>query len=242
MTPERSTTDPDLPAAVAARVDVWIIRLDATADLERARTALSPEETARAHGYADEKLRRRFVIARGASRRLLAAYSGTSPHTLLWRTGLHGKPSLGGAGDTVRFNLSHCADLALLAVTDTRDVGVDVEAPNALSGAPAFARRFFPPHEASLLAAAPPPMRPVIRALLWTRKEACVKAAGGKLVEGLGIPVALHGDPFTTADPLGHLPGEWTVTGLEPTESHVAAVALASREPYSVVMRPYQWG
>ncbi len=67
---------------------------------------------------------------------MLAGYLGTDPTAVALRRGANGKPFLAGlapgeepASESLpglHFNLSHSADLALIAVAD-REVGVDIE-------------------------------------------------------------------------------------------------------------------
>ena len=69
-------------------------------------------------------------------RSVLCGYLDLEPAEVALRRGAHGKPALGGnrrpetsesgSRRPLHFNLSHSADLALIAVAD-RDVGIDVE-------------------------------------------------------------------------------------------------------------------
>jgi hypothetical protein len=59
-------------------------------------------------------------------RAVLSGYLGTNPAVVELRRGANGKPALADDSRGPRFNLSHSADLALVAVAN-REVGVDVE-------------------------------------------------------------------------------------------------------------------
>ena len=196
----RSTPDP-------GTVHVWRIRLDAY-PVDRLLPLLDGRERRRAAGFVLEEARRRYVTAHGAVRLILGELLSTSPGALRWRVGAYGKPELVGRPG-LETNLSHSGELALLAVTSGRAVGVDVEEVRPAFDAVAFATRFFPAEESALVGfwgrggtRAPepasdgePPVGPggdpaVVFARLWTRKEACVKAAGGRLAQGLRLPVA----------------------------------------------------
>jgi 4'-phosphopantetheinyl transferase len=83
------------------------------------------------------------------------------------------------------FSLSHSGDLVLLAVTGGRTVGIDIERLRVGHQVPAAAQRFFPSAEADALRATAPDRRAAAYARLWVRKEACVKAAGGRLGQTL---------------------------------------------------------
>ena len=75
----------------------------------------------------DGKPRRRWVAARWALRSVLARYLGGAPAAIELGLGERGKPHLAEPGSTLRFNLSHSGELALIAVAAGREVGVDVQ-------------------------------------------------------------------------------------------------------------------
>src|SRR5689334_24773529 len=88
-----------------------------------------------------------------AVREIVAAYLEASPDAIRIVTGEHGKPEL--ADGTLRFNLSHSGDLALVAVARERDVGVDVERIDARRDGLALAYRALDADGAAAVRAAP---------------------------------------------------------------------------------------
>ncbi|MFI0975839.1 4'-phosphopantetheinyl transferase family protein [Streptomyces sp. NPDC021093] len=226
-------------------VHVWRIDLDAAAARAGVllRTALSEPERDRAAGIGDPVLRARFEAARGAARRLLGRYVSRPPAGLGWRTGRWGKPHLAGHEDALRFSLSHCGPQALLAVTGPRDVGVDLERPVAGRDVLALSRRYFTADESALVAAAAAVDREGVFLSLWTRKEACTKAAGTHLLgHGLRLPVAgapRSPGPLRVHDPAGRLPGCWSVRDVPAPPGHRAALALTGTAPAHLTIR--QW-
>jgi len=159
---------------------VWLIRSPLPdAVLARLAGLLDAREQARA-GRLDPVGWRRFVAAHGAARLLAAPWVGRAPELLRWAYGPHGKPEVDG----VRVSLSHSGDLAAVALTPARAVGVDVQRHTPGLDTGAMAARYFPAEEARLVTGA------AVFATLWARKEACVKATGGRLVPGLALPVA----------------------------------------------------
>jgi len=87
---------------------------------------LPAEERRRAEEIKIPERRRRWVAARWALRLALSGYTGEEPVALRIEAGDGGKPALaGGAG--IKFNLSHSAELALVAIALDREIGVDVE-------------------------------------------------------------------------------------------------------------------
>lgn len=165
---------------------IWQIDLDASASGE---TCLDPAERRRAASFRSDLHRRRFISAHVALRQLLGQQSGTAPHALPLQTGHDGKPVLPPSFG-LHFNLAHCEELALLALTRDGPVGVDVERVRSLeSRRPgtkdpgeeevALAMRHFSETEIRELCAVAPDLAR-IRSFFsgWTRKEAWIKAAG----------------------------------------------------------------
>jgi 4'-phosphopantetheinyl transferase len=195
-------------------VRVWLIRSPLPdAALARLAGLLDPRERARA-GALDPVGWRRFVAAHGAARILVGRRVGLAPHGVRWAYGPHGKPEVDG----VRVSLSHSGDLAAVALTSARAVGVDVQRHTPGLDTRAMAARYFPAGEARLVTGA------AVFATLWARKEACVKATGGRLVQGLALPVA--GGPVVR--------GEYHVADVPVPDGFAGAVALCGPEPIQV--------
>ncbi|EXS27471.1 hypothetical protein J690_2618, partial [Acinetobacter sp. 742879] len=74
------------------------------------------------HPYAA----RLFLISRVLTRSVLADKLGISPHEVNIQLQPNGKPFIQG-NKAVYFNLSHSADVIVLAVTEEGEIGVDVE-------------------------------------------------------------------------------------------------------------------
>ncbi|GII66811.1 hypothetical protein Skr01_68960 [Sphaerisporangium krabiense] len=177
---------------------------------------------------ADEQSR--YAAAHSVTRRILGRYLGLPAEAVEFEYGENGKPALRpdpGRPD-VRFNLSHSGPLALLAVAVGRDVGVDVERLRPGVSARAIAERRFDRAGAEAVAA-----DPGVFFRLWTRKEACVKASGGRLGWGMAIPVS---GPVATGTP--RLPGPWRLYDLPAPEGYVAALALPGPHPARVTTHP----
>lgn len=188
-------------------------------------------------------------MARAATRTILGGYLGIDARQVQWGYHGHGKPVVDG----LRHNLSHSADHALLAVTADRAVGVDIEA-GPLTAAPLrLADRFFLPAEARALRRAPQDQQRQRYLRLWTRKEACVKAAAGALRHGLRLAVvpsrghsgtgaaAPRREPPGTGAVVrcrtGAMRGCWWISDLPVAAPLVAAVAVAGPRPCRIRVR-----
>jgi len=166
---------PATPRLDVDTVDVWLVALDA----EQPNDALSAQERERAARFVRDEDRKRWAAARTALRALLGAYTDANPRELRFTEGPHGKPGLTGVPEGLRFNLSHSAGTALIAVTRDREVGVDVELPRRAVDHVALARRVLTAAEADRIVAIEDPAKRE-RAFLqaWVRWEAILKCRG----------------------------------------------------------------
>ena len=116
-----------VPSLAGDEVHVWAVPLDA--ETARLETLLSPDERVRAARYRYPDLRREFTAGRGALRKLVGGYLGIEPDRLGFVYEERGRPVLSSefSGAGLNFNLSNARDLALVAVTRGRGVGVDLE-------------------------------------------------------------------------------------------------------------------
>jgi 4'-phosphopantetheinyl transferase len=222
-----------LSATAEGDCAIEIVVADLALESEAVRTSatlLSEAERKRARRFAFIRDTRRFIVRRARLRQLLGARLGVRPESVELESGARGKPVLANARrHSLRFNMSHCEDLAVYAFTSGSEVGIDVEALRPLSDADAIAARFFSRRENAAYQALLPCDRPLGFFQCWTRKEAFVKALG----EGLSHPldsfdVSLA--PGVPAELLRIKPGpgadrSWHLTSFFPAEGFVAAVA-----------------
>lgn len=153
-------------------VELW--RFPCAQEVGALADALDGDERARAARFVSVVHRDRYVVQHAVMRAILARYVAGE---LVFARGEHGKPRL--VGGAVTFNLSHCDDVALLAVSRAGiEVGCDVERLDARVVPAELARRVLAPREAGMLA------RPAFFRI-WCRKEACLKATGVGLVDDL---------------------------------------------------------
>jgi 4'-phosphopantetheinyl transferase len=215
-------------------VDIATTDLDVAPEVVRALARLlSASEMARASRFIRNRDRDRFIVARGRLRQLLAARLDEQPESVEITYGAHGKPALapgiGGPSD-LRFNVSHCENLAVYAFASGREIGVDVEAVRAIPDADDIAARFFSRRETAAYLALMPRDRPLGFFNCWTRKEAFIKAIG----EGLSHPLDRFDVTLTPVEPARILrvadkPGErcgWALHSFSPAPGFVAAVVV----------------
>lgn len=176
----------------------------------------------------DQGARSRFLAGRTWLRVVLGRYLDLTPDSIRFAVAERGKPSVVDGGD-LAFSFSRSADVALVAVTQGRSIGVDVERIREVDHAP-LAQRFFAPAELAWLGSLPELERRDAFFGLWVRKEAVVKASGAGLGDGLS-----HLD---VRDAL--VDGRWSLAPLEAGPGYAAALAangaigtITLRDPHS---------
>jgi len=221
---------PETVAPSRDQVHLWKVWLTyAGPELQFLEQILASDEQARADRFHFERDRRRFIAARGQMRMILAGYVGVSARALIFSYGARGKPFLREPleAEALKFNLSHSGELALLAVTRDRDIGVDLEEVRFLDDDESIAERFFSPRENAALRAVRQPERLEAFFSCWTLKEAYVKATG----DGLARPT----NSFDVSCEPAHLLGveggsqevsRWSLVKLAPEPGYVGALAV----------------
>lgn len=219
-------------------VRVWLIRLDVPAGVVAGLAGVLDEaERARASRLGQPGQERRYIVSHGAARIIIGGFTGVPADRVEWRRSPNGKPELAGACRGVQVSLSHSGHLAAVAITRDRRVGVDVQRFPATIDPLRMAERFYPPDEARFVAAGGPAGQLGRFIRLWARKEACVKTAGGVLMQGMRLPVRGTGS-ILVCNPGGTLPGPYLVQDFLVPRGFRGAVAADGAEPYDTLR---QW-
>ena len=214
---------------VEAVVHVWAWDLDLPPTPHNWEI-LSEEETLRARRFVFPRDRDRYVRAHGIMRTLLASYIDTSPEKILFSSSRYGKPQIQKkqTSQDIRFNLSHSAGVAVLAVSCGYELGIDIEIVRPIDQD--VAKGHFSRQELATLQSLPPEewLQGFYRC--WTSKEALLKG------EGLGLnlpldafdveahpqrsPALLNCRPPTSIAP------DWLLIDLKPAPDAVCTLAM----------------
>ena len=232
----------DPPFLGADEVHLWRVRLDPPAVAHDAWELLSDEERGRARRFFQEHHRRRFVAAHAGLRRILGGYIACPARELRFTVGPHGKPSIGRSatsGRMLEFNLSHSADLAVIAVAWERPVGVDLERWKREMNHLELAERFFSPGERASLRVLADRHDDLVHGFFaaWSRKEAYLKARGEGVTRGLHhFDVTLApGEPARlVADRLDSAVDRWRMRSFVPGPGYSGAIVVA--EPFGELL------
>jgi 4'-phosphopantetheinyl transferase len=231
-----------------SEIRVWLVDLDArlsAADVELAEPGpeldvLAEDERARAARFVCARDRRRFACCRVALRMILGGLLRASPRSVRLRAGGQGKPELdweasgldppASASATLRFNVSHSSELALIAACRGRELGVDIERVRTIHEAERIVASYFSPAEQAEFGTFAADAKVLAFFRGWTRKEAILKGLGIGLA-GLSAQFETRfgttklSDRFEPAAPSPHI-DQWLVWEAAPRAGFVAALAV----------------
>jgi 4'-phosphopantetheinyl transferase len=182
---------------------------------------LSDDERERGRRFHFRSDSEKFIASHGALRIILGAYAGMRPRRLRFARSVFGKPSLVNEEEAcaeIRFNMADSGDVALVAISRGREIGVDIERMTIGEDLSATALRCFCGAELDLFRAAQPERRDEVFYTFWSRKEAYVKARG----EGMSLVLR---DIDVSSVPVT-LDRRWTLEDLRVDPGYRGAVAL----------------
>ncbi|MBN2003873.1 MAG: 4'-phosphopantetheinyl transferase superfamily protein [Anaerolineae bacterium] len=218
-------------------VHVWHVNLHALQNCaERLAAMLSSAERARAARFRFPEHRKRFIAAHSTLRDILSRYLDLPADQLAFSTNPYGKPALATPDHAwLQFNLSHSGDLALIAVTRNRPIGIDVEQIIPPDNFPRLVEQYFSANENAAFLALPDCKRAAAFFAGWTRKEAYVKALG----TGVSLPLDhfdVTMDPDAPAGLLAdrrhpHHVATWSLHTFTPAPAYLASLAVEIPRP-----------
>lgn len=198
-------------------VDVWEVALDVPdSAVEEYAAILSPDETDGANRFVAAPARRQYVISRASARKLLSTYLAQVPGDIAFTVVGDGKPALAEPNESgFEFNTSHSGGLALIAVSRSRQIGIDVEHVRPIPKALQLAERFFSNAEYRMLSDLPEEERHRAFLSIWVAREGTAKARGVSVWHGLANLA---------------ISAEWTVASIDLGADYVGAVVAAGND------------
>lgn len=203
-------------------VEVWKIQVS-SCRISSCTELLSPEELSRMLRFRYPADQNRYAVAHASLRSILGKKLGADHKDLQFIQGEFGKPCL--LNDDLKFSLSHSGDCVWIAVSQSANVGIDVEKIKDID-ADALIRRFGSAEEGEFFRSLPANNRLDAFFTWWTRKEAFLKGMGKGLSGGLSTFTAWQGDdrPVQVQDS-GQ---EWMIYTLEADPGYCGALAVSS--------------
>jgi len=229
-------------------IDLWVAHVPdwmRGQAIEELIEVLSQEEKDRARKFAFDRDRDVYHLAHGMLRIVLSSYDGRDPSDWRFAANRHGKPSIEGFNtQSLRFNISHTAGLAVVAVTRENEVGVDVESLTRTRVRIELASKAFAPIEREKLL-----VMDDVEAMrnrffqIWTLKESFIKAMG----RGLSLPLDQFwfewresDRPDFQIDPtVGEVADDWRFELIREVPEYVIAVATRAVQNSVSVQRKH---
>jgi 4'-phosphopantetheinyl transferase len=195
-------------------VDIWHVGIPSELpDAEFVECHLNDNEKLRAARFRRDEDRLRFAVARASLRALLADKTGKPASALRFISGRYGKPALDGHPQ-IQFNVTHSGQHALIAVSEDRRVGVDIEVMHSTFRWRDILDFVCTPTEQQAIVSMPEDLQTQMFFRCWTAKEALVKATG------LGIAKGLTGIKLDPLSPGGQWLCEQPEYGERPATLH----------------------
>jgi 4'-phosphopantetheinyl transferase len=221
-----------------------------TGKLEHYFAMLSSAERKQQRKFHFKKDQRSYLVSHALVRTVLSLYADIAPQDWVFSRGAHGKPRLteASAATSLRFNLTHTADLCACVVTRSIRCGVDAEHVGRENKLMPIARRMFSDMELATLHGKTDAEIQQRFFYYWTLREAYVKAKGTGLG---GSSKAFHfrvdEQPDTAKCMTAsiefidgkkkNIAAEWQFEIFQHNTDHVMAVALKSTGEHKTI----QW-
>ncbi len=186
-------------------------------------------ERGRAAKFMMAEDRNRYVAAHGQMRQILSLYVSKRAHELTIYQPKGEKPRL--EGELLFFNLSHSGNYALVAVSKTGEVGIDIEYKRPQTNVLSLARSTFSSTEYQSICSVDEVTQRDYFFNCWTRKEAFIKAIGkGFSYDTKAFTVSVEADKpsqFLCFDRSDYDINQWHLLSFEPYPDTQAALAFA---------------
>ncbi len=227
-------------------VHIWTAALNpAPPELATLERTLSVDERMKVARLRDREGQKRYVAARSILRDILASYLDIPASQVRFSYGEYGKPELEGqsGSEKLRFNLSHSHDVALIAITRNREIGVDLEEIRPDLADDDTARFFFSWHEIACWRSIADSAKTLAFFNCWTRKEAYLKATGRGFAAGCGnsFDVSVTSDQPAAVlriEDDANIAAEWSLHSFAPAPDYVGAVAVKGVD---LAFQSYRW-
>lgn len=216
------------------KVDLWWATTDnySTGQSTAILTLLNEEERRRYDAFRVSSARIQFLAARALLRMTLSRYHNSAPNTWYFNLNAYGRPSVCNnlAATNLHFSVSHTDGMVACAVGHFSEFGIDVERLDRHIDVAEMLLNVLAPSEIAQLNDMPEDKRSEHFLLLWTLKEAYVKA------RSMGLSLPMNGVAFdlTGERPRSQFAGtivddplRWTFQHFSPTPKYTISIAAA---------------
>jgi 4'-phosphopantetheinyl transferase len=217
-------------------VDVWVAKPSNFCDAVWPVFAcgLDATERVRLGKFRLERDRRSFLLLHVLKRRALAEHLELRPSHLRFGRTETGRPYLvEPANSAVGFSLSRTPDLVACAVTEGREIGIDIESCDRLEPDPELLAPFITADTLDLLSVEDQGERRRRFGVCWTVVEAFGKALGhGLSSENPKLSISFGSDGRASLAPSSAaLQTNWEAISFEEGSEHHGSIVVAASEP-----------
>lgn len=163
---------------------LWILPLNDPAFAAQTYEYLSCSEVNHLNKLRRTDTKLQYQVSHGCLRKILSSMLNIPGSELTFHKQVHGKPFLVNLplnAPSLHFNISHSQDYAVIGISSSTPIGVDIERIRPDFSAEKLAKRFFHPNEYTAFLSLPDSERYSWFIKHWTMKEAFVKALGDGL-------------------------------------------------------------
>jgi len=202
-------------------VDVWRICISSNfLFLDRLTAIMHPEEIERANKYFHTKDKNRHIVCHGVLRIILGKYLNISPVLVEFGIGTNQKPFVKNS-NTIRYNISHSGDYILIAIAND-EVGADIEIINKDFDYQDIIGEHFNNEEINFIKHDNSAERFF---MLWTRKEALLKATAKGLDDDLKLICSLDGTHLISGKTIS-TKNDWEINSFNLNPQYIASIAI----------------
>jgi 4'-phosphopantetheinyl transferase len=231
-------------------IHLWIVSTEQIQDktlLNRYHQILSTDEVKRNKRFFFEKDRKQNLITRVLIREVLSKYiDNIAPRDWRFVENDYGKPEVVPQmlPFPLKFNVSHTANMIVLAIAKDQDIGVDVETFSRDIATDDLAHYAFSPKEYEQLTGLKSQEFQERFFDFWTLKEAYIKACG------MGLSIPLNSFSFTISDnknisiqfnsQRNDDPAQWRFWQIKPQQKFSITLATKCSDPedtFQLIMR-----
>lgn len=224
-------------------VHIWLIDINEIINYKGYEDLLDGNERIRGKNLLSEILRKNHIVSHYAARDILSNYLNVPLNQIpLTYTKFH-KPFLIKNPLKIEFNLTHSHDIALLGITKTFRIGIDIERMSPLQNQRDIEKLILSQKELTWLSKRDDQEKCEAFYRLWTAKEAIMKGIGEGFYFGtenidLAMPDDLSDRISLTIQSCPKESPEWTVQNFIPHGEHMGA--LATKQPVHSLSQ-FQW-
>jgi len=191
---------------------------------------LNEQEKQKSSTFIRPELQKKYIKTRGVLRKVLSSYLNIDPQEIKIKTTDYGKPFIDHA--SLFFNLSHTANKFVIVVSNTGEVGIDLEQNKPRKNLQGLVKKCFSEVEQVSWHKIADEKKTIQFYSLWVRKEAFVKAVGRGISLGLDQCVInpKNLNQFLSIPDKYGKASDWNIVDIQLNKDDVCALVIRDME------------